>query len=44
MTLKILALGDDGIDTEVVHAPLELGGTLSTDDMSDAVIEQFHAL
>ena len=75
MTLKILALGGDGIGPEVVDAALrvleytagevtcarkietavdaalsagkatkDIGGTFGTDSMTDAVIEQFHAL
>jgi hypothetical protein len=51
MTLKILALGGDGIGPEVVDAALnlgkmtrDLGGTPGSDAMTDAVIEQFRAL
>ncbi len=47
MTLKILALGGDGIGPEVVDAALnlgkmtrDLGGTFDTHAMTDAVIEQ----
>jgi isocitrate/isopropylmalate dehydrogenase len=47
MTLKILALSADGIDPEVVDASLnlgkmtrDLGGTLSSDAMTHAIIEQ----
>jgi hypothetical protein len=51
LTLKILALGGDGIGPEVVDAALnlgkmarDLGGTLSTDAMTDAAIDPFRAL
>ena len=51
MTLKILALGGDGIGPEVVDAALnlgkmtrDLGGTPGNDAMTDAVIEQLRTL
>jgi hypothetical protein len=44
MTLRILALGADDIGPEIVDAALSLGGTLSSDALIDAVIEQFRAL
>lgn len=43
MTLKILALGGDAALNQR-NATRDIGGTLGTDTMADAVIEQFRAL